>query len=225
VYSEDTLRRYGIVPWHVQLMQRRLTYAFLKKDLAYILRTSAELGHYIADAHVPLHASSNHNGQLTGQHGIHGFWESRVPELLAEKTFSFWVGKATYVADPADYIWQRVLESARAADTVLNMERLLNNETPVNQKYAFEKRNGVWIKQYSSDYTHAYNKLLNGMVERRMQRAIHTLASFWYTAWIDAGQPMLKNLSGNETEFDRKEWDSLNRLWRRGGNMQGRSCE
>jgi hypothetical protein len=225
VYSEDTLRRYGIVPWHIQLMQRRLTFAFIKKDMVSILRLSAELGHYIADAHVPLHASSNHNGQLTGQHGIHGFWESRIPELLAEKTFSFWVGKATYIADPADYIWQRVLESARAADTVLIVERLLNAETPVNQKYAFEKRNNVWLKQYSSGYTKAYNTLLHGMVERRMQLSIHSLASFWYTAWIDAGQPDLEGLKGYETENDRKEWNLLNRLWRKGGQIRGRSCE
>ncbi len=83
-YSEDTLMKHGIVPWWVQVMQRRLTEAFKEKNAVKILKLSAEIGHYLGDAHVPLHASSNHNGQHTGQHGIHGFWESRVPELLAE---------------------------------------------------------------------------------------------------------------------------------------------
>ena len=36
----------------------------MQKNQTKILRYAAELGHYIADAHVPLHASSNHNGQL-----------------------------------------------------------------------------------------------------------------------------------------------------------------
>jgi hypothetical protein len=30
-----------------------------------------------------------HNGQFTDQKGIHGFWESRIPELLAEKDWDF----------------------------------------------------------------------------------------------------------------------------------------
>jgi hypothetical protein len=88
-YTEDTLVKYGIVPWWIQTMHRRLTAAFKEKDGAKILKLSADIGHYIGDAHVPLHASSNHNGQHTGQHGIHGFWESRVPELLAEKEWIF----------------------------------------------------------------------------------------------------------------------------------------
>ena len=83
-FSEDTLLAYGIVPWWTQVMLHRLTEAFRNKNQATILKLSAELGHYVADAHVPLHANSNHNGQNTNQLGIHGFWESRVPELLAD---------------------------------------------------------------------------------------------------------------------------------------------
>ena len=92
-FTEDTLKANGIVPWHVQLMLSRLTDAFKEKNFSKIMKNSAEIGHYIADAHVPLHASSNHNGQLTNQKGIHAFWESRVPELLAEKELIFLSGK------------------------------------------------------------------------------------------------------------------------------------
>ncbi|MFN9519179.1 MAG: zinc dependent phospholipase C family protein, partial [Bacteroidota bacterium] len=68
-YTEDTLKAYGIVPWHIQLMMNRLTEAFKEKNIERIIRLSADLGHYIADAHVPLHATINYNGQLTGQQG------------------------------------------------------------------------------------------------------------------------------------------------------------
>ncbi len=225
-FSEDTIQRYGIVPWHIQRMEYRLTKAFAEKNLSAILRNSAELGHYVADAHVPLHASSNHNGQLTGQQGIHGFWESRVPELLADKQFSFWVGKAAYIPDVADFIWQRVLESARAVDTVLRMEKYLSNTTAPDKKYAVELRKGVWIKQYSSDYTIAYNRLLNGMVERRMRASIFAVASLWYTAWLNAGQPDLQNLKGKEiTPSEEAEWNALNKAWRWGYKVIGKSCE
>ena len=39
---------------------------------------SAIIGHYVADAHVPLHAVLNYNGQLTGQTGIHNRWEDEL---------------------------------------------------------------------------------------------------------------------------------------------------
>lgn len=223
-YSEDTLRANGIVPWHVQIMLQRLTASFKDKNFSRILKNSAELGHYIADAHVPLHASSNHNGQLTNQKGIHAFWESRVPELLADKEFDFFLGKATYIKDPGAFIWDRVLESAKAADSVLSFERELTKEFREDQKYSFEQRNGTVIRQYSSAFTIAFNKKLDGMIERRMRQSISSIASFWYTAWVNAGQPDLKPLLKQKfSEKDSKDFEELNDKWNGGsGKMLGR---
>jgi len=214
-YTADSLQKHGIVPWWVQTMLFRLTQAFKDKDQVKILKLSAEIGHYISDAHVPLHASSNHNGQYTNQRGIHGFWESRVPELLAEKHWDFFIGKAEYIANPSSFIWARVLESAAAADTVLRFEKELSRQFPPDQKYAFEDRNGTVIRQYSSAYTVRYNELLKGMVERRMRQSIYAVASFWYTAWVNAGQPDLRALSNREfTSADQEAFEQLNRDWK-----------
>lgn len=216
-YTEDTLVKYGIAPWWIQTMLQRLTRAFAEKDQSKILKLSAEIGHYIADAHVPLHACSNHNGQYTNQRGIHGFWESRVPELLAEKQWDFFIGKAAYIGNPLQFTWKRVLESAAAADSVLRFERELNNKYPPDKKYAFEERNGVLTRQYSLAYTLDYNKSLDNMVERRMRQSIYAVASFWYTAWVNAGQPDLKNpVNKNFTEEELKEFEALNKEWIKG---------
>jgi hypothetical protein len=221
-YSEDSLIQHGIVPWWIQIMQRRLIKAFKEKDETRILKLSAEIGHYIADACVPLHASSNHNGQLTGQRGIHGFWESRIPELLADKEWDFFIGKAVYIKKPQDFIWNRILESAAAADTVLQFERELTQNFSSDQKFAFEERNGKLVRQYSSAYSIAYNTKLDGMIERRMRVAIFSVASFWYSAWVDAGQPNLAELPNKEfNEEDRKEFEALNLAWKN-GVMKGR---
>lgn len=193
-YSMDTLLARGIVPWHIISMQQRLTKAFREHDLPRILKNSAEIGHYISDAHVPLHTSHNHNGQHTGQHGIHGFWESRIPELLADEEFDFFIGKAEYIENTSNFIWDRVLESAIASDSVLRFEKKLSERKGSDRRYAFEERNGMVIRQYSASYTRAYNDMLNGMVERRMRQSIYSVASFWYTAWVDAGQPDLNGL-------------------------------
>lgn len=220
-YTEDTLQANGIVPWHIQTMLVRLTNAFKEKNFSAIMKNSAEIGHYIADAHVPLHASSNHNGQFTNQRGIHGFWESRVPELLAEKQFDFFVGKAEYIKNPGVFIWDRVLESGIESDSVLSFEKALSVQFG-DKKYSFEKRNNVVIRQYSSAYTIAFNNKLNGMVERRMRQAIFAVASFWYTAWVNAGQPDLSSLSSQSfTESDLKEFEQLNEKWQ-AGKIKGR---
>jgi hypothetical protein len=224
-YSEDSLNAHGIVPWWVNTMLYRLTEAFKEKNQAKILKYAAEIGHYIADAHVPLHVSSNHNGQLTDQKGIHGFWESRIPELLADKEWDFFIGKAEYIRNPADFIWQRVLESAAASDTVLKFEKELSKSFSPDQKYSFEERNGITIRQYSSAYTIKYNEIMKGMVERRMRQAIFAVASFWYTAWVNAGQPDLTKLTNKEfSADDLKEFESLNAAWKN-GPIKGREHE
>lgn len=216
-FGEDTLRANGIVPWWTQQMLQRLTHAFKEKNEHDILKLSAEIGHYIADAHVPLHASRNHNGQYTNQKGIHAFWESRLPELLADKEWNFFIRKADYIADPSQFIWDRVSESALASDTVLLYEKELSNSFPADRKFAFENRNGSLVRQYSSAYSIAYNRKLLGMVERRMRQSVYAVASFWYTAWVNAGQPDLKTL--HQTSFsaeDLLDFEQLNTQWRKG---------
>lgn len=206
-YTEDTLQAYGIVPWHVERMYYRLVSAFQKKDVSYILKTSADIGHYIADAHVPLHTTENYNGQMTNQHGIHGFWESRLPELYADE-YNYFVGRAKLIDKPLQFIWNAVEVSHNAVDTVLDFERALNAGFPQDQKYAFEERGRSTVKVYSRDYSAEYHHMLDQMVERRMRSAILAVGSFWYSAWVEAGKPDLESELSPEVlkqiEEDRK---------------------
>lgn len=192
-YSEDTLQAYGIVPWHINTMMYRLTEAFKSKNVERILYLSADLGHYVADSHVPLHTTENYNGQLTGQKGIHGFWESRIPELTADE-YDYFVGRAMYLNSPLGVAWKTVKASHAAVDSVLDFERNLNSTFPTDQKYTFENRGASIMKQYSLDYTMAYNAMMDGMVERRMREAVITVGSMWYTAWVNGGEPDLNQL-------------------------------
>src|SRR5690606_6992480 len=121
-FTEDTLQAYGIVPWHIEVMYRRLANAFKRGSVDRILYYSAEIGHYGADAHVLLHTTLNYNGQMSGQHGIHAFWESRIPEHSAEE-YDHFVGKAVYLSDTLDAAWDAVIASHAALDTVFRMER------------------------------------------------------------------------------------------------------
>jgi hypothetical protein len=215
-YTEDTLNAYGIVPWWIETMTYRLTMAFKDGDVDRILRYSAELGHYVGDAHVPLHTTENYNGQLTNQHGIHGFWESRVPEMEGE-SYDYFVGQAYYVEDVIGTAWDIVRVSHSEVDSVLSFEAQLNATTPPDQKYSFEQRGNATIKTYSASYTSAYSAALNGMVERRMRAAILMVGSLWYTAWVNAGQPDLTKLEDKDVSDSAKAaQDAEEYLWKNG---------
>ena len=212
-YSEDTLMAYGIVPWHVNRMRYWLTDAFKNNDVDAILRLSSDLGHYIADAHVPLHTTENYNGQLTGQVGIHGFWESRLPELFAED-FDFFVGRAEYLDRPQLAIWDVVKESHLAVDSVLKFEKELTDKFPDSKKFGFEERGGATVRVYSKDFSTEYFKMLDGMVERRMRSAVLMIGNFWYTSWVDAGQPDLNVLKQNYKEIHKQKLQEEKENWK-----------
>ena len=196
-FTEDTLRAYGIVPWQIEKHYYKLMNAFKEENLDRILHYSADIGHYIADAHVPLHTTENYNGQLTGQRGIHGFWESRIPEMKAED-YDYFVGRAHYVESPIKSAWKVVYDSHQAVDSVLTFEAILNKKFPQDQKYAFENRGSLMTKVYSAEYTNAYDLMIKGQVERRMRESIVMVGSLWYTAWVDAGKPNLDKLGDKE---------------------------
>lgn len=192
-FSEDTLRAYGIVPWNTYWVYRSLVKAFDSKKLDLILRYSADLGHYIGDANVPLHTTENYNGQLTNQHGIHGLWESRLPQLFSTN-YDFFVGRATYIPDVQEYIWSAIEQAHLAKDSVLTLEKALSNHTKEDKKYSYETKGNINTRTYSERYSTKYHEMLNCMVERQMRKSIKMIGDIWYTAWVDAGQPDINDL-------------------------------
>jgi hypothetical protein len=192
-YTADTLYKNGTLPWVIQYNYYRLVKAFKEHDTTAILNTSANLGHYIADAHVPLHLTENYNGQLSNQTGIHALWESRLPELFGNH-YNYYAGKARYIDDPLKEAFKICRSSFKAVDSVLRFERLLSKSFPADKKYVLVKHGNKTIKDYSAAYSRAYQTMLHGMVQRRMRSAILAVGSYWYSAWVDAGQPDLDRL-------------------------------
>lgn len=192
-YSADSLDKYGTVSWAIQYQYYKLVKAFKDKDTVSILKTSANLGHYIADACVPLHLTQNYNGQLTNQTGIHALWETRIPELMADG-YHYNVGKARYINDPLKEAWKICHRTFNCVDSVLLFEKRLDKTFPPDQKYTITKRGNRSVKDYSAAYAMAYSKSMHGMVERQMRISILEVGSYWFSAWVDAGQPDLDKL-------------------------------
>lgn len=195
-FTEERLKQHGIVAWNISKMAADLRRAFKDRDVKRIVLVSADLGHYIADANVPLHTTGNYNGQLTGQYGIHGFWETRLPELFAGD-YDLFLERASYVQKLEERAWQAVYKAHSCVKSVLKNEKELSAMTNEIDKYAFEQRGATIQKVYSKEYSTAYHKMLNGMVEQQMRASIKMVADVWYTCWVDAGKPDLEDLIGD----------------------------
>ena len=191
---ENKLVQYGVLPYFFKDFYNRMVYAFRQMDTEKILRVSAEIGHYLSDAHVPLHTTENYNGQLTGQLGLHAFWETRLPELFAASHYDFLLGRCRYIEDVSTMIWDIVLESHALLPDVLKLEEELRSKIPEQHRFCFEERNNQSVRLECREYARRYHDSLDGMVEKRMQDAILAVGSVWYSAWIDSGQPDLNLL-------------------------------
>ena len=223
VFAKDRLTGNGILPFHLVALQRQLTDAFVAKNQDRILKIAAEMGHYIADAHVPLHTISNYDGQQTNQNGIHAFWESRLPELFADNQYDYFVGQAAYFDSPKKYFWNIISESNKLAVNVLRIEKEVATAFAADKKYCPETVNRIVVQKPCFDFAEAYHNRLGGMVEARMQGAILAIGSAWYTAWVDAGSPDLTNLKKDPLSIQRDSTESEgDKALKNGGKMLGR---
>ena len=176
----------GILPWQCLLMIHELTEAMKGGHLEEILHISGELGHYISDAHVPLHTTLNYNGQRSGQHSIHGLWESTIPELEFEQ-YDYWIDEElSYWENPLEKIWSIILDSHNMLFSVFSAEYCVSKDVTI-PKYSYQYRQGRAHRTYSKAFCTRYAELCEGHIEERYRQAVHAVASVWFTCWVNAG--------------------------------------
>jgi len=174
-YGWTVVREKGILPWATVWTLDSLTAQLSRGDWSQSYLTASDLGHYVGDAHQPLHCTMNYNGQLTGNNGIHSRYEST---MITNFSGSLYVTQDSvrYIADPINFIFDYILHSQSLVDSVLQAD-------------AYAKAASGWNGQGtppSSYYTFLWERSSVYTIDQ-IQRATVALASFWYTAWVDAG--------------------------------------
>ncbi len=219
-FDSTFLDRNGYLPWYIEDLTEKLTNAFKRRDKSEILFLSAELSHYIADAHMPLHTSTNYNGQLTGQKGIHSLWESALPETFGG-SYNFKTPSAKYIDDIPSQTFQMIAQSHSLVDTLLANEKEVRNRFTEDNMYKKDST-GNLIKFYNSpvfsdEYEKQFNKAMGGMVEHQLQLSIYDVASYWYTAWVNGGKPDLISLDDPHlTQQNKKNYKRELKAWNKG---------
>lgn len=219
-YDSAFLEKTGYLPWYIQNMTDKLTEAFKKRNKSEILFISTELSHYIADAHMPLHTSSNHDGQKTNQKGVHALWESILPPMFGNE-YHFNAEPAKYIDNITEETWKIIEQSHALVPGVLAAEMKVRNSFTPETMYKKDKEGKTVMSfrspVYSDEYAAQFHKELNGMVEQQLRASIHEIASFWYTAWVNAGSPTLISLDDKHlTKQNQKNFKIEYKAWKKG---------
>ena len=222
-YDSAFLNKTGVLAWYIQDVMAKLTEAFRKKNKSEILFLSGELAHYVGDAHMPLHTSSNYNGQKTNQKGVHALWESTLPQMFGD-AYNFRTEPAKYISDVTAETWQMIAQSHSLVDTLLAVEKNVRNSFNADNMYKKDSA-GKQVLFYnapvfSDAYAEKFHTELGGMVERQLRLSIYDVSCYWYTAWVNGGSPNLVSLDDPHlTKQNKKNYKHELNAWKKGKIM------
>ena len=173
-YGTGRIGRDGLLPWRIGEYSLKLTNAFKAQNWDEVKLDAAVLGHYIADAHDPLHTTQNYDGQLTLQKGLEARFSDRLVERYAN-FFMFHTDAAVLITDPTEYAFDMVLEANTWVDRIILADRSARDDLPA----------------YTDDYLdHFYNQI-SSIVMLELNAAAHDAGSYWCSSWANAGRPTL----------------------------------
>lgn len=180
-FGLDALKRIGMLPWREAEEFGNLRRAFegFKRDSIFApsdtVLFAAVASHYIQDAHMPLHASNNNDGQLTGQTGLHARFETTLFERYQSK-LTISPAAIASITNPRDAAFDTLLASH------LLVERLLQAD----------KQAAAGRDSYDEVYFERFYLNARPILEQQIGASISATAALIRGAWEAAGRPVLR---------------------------------
>ncbi len=165
---------HGLLPWTVNREFDRLVKAFRERDWPETRLAAAHLSHFVADTTMPLHATRNYDGQLTGNNGVHRRIEV---EMVARYHNASMVAPnaITTITDPVEWTFQELERSLSFCPAFLKADTDARRAAPLDSEAYYLKLNDG----------------AGEIVEARTRDAANAIAGFWLAAWQKAGRPAL----------------------------------
>ena len=171
----------GILPWAILWVADSLQTAFENNDWNQAMLLASDLGHYIADAHMPLHITKNYNGQITNQTGVHSRYESNLIEDF-QNQIQYDGDSLQYINNLPDYIFNMLYENYQYVDSVL---------------YADATAKAYAGNTQDTAYYNKFWEIAKNFTIRLFKNASFRITCVIYTAWINAGGVTNLNISEN----------------------------
>jgi len=174
MFGREYVRQNGILPWTIAMVTDSLTKQLARGDISKAESTMSDLGHYVADAHQPLHCTENYDGWATGNGGIHSRYETYMINLF-QSDIIIYQDTARYITSPIDFAFEFIFSSNSLVDSILAADTYAKS---------FSGWNGSGNPPQS--YYNALWEKTQHITKTQIQNATLALASLWYTAWINA---------------------------------------
>jgi hypothetical protein len=174
----------GILPWAILKTADSLETLFELNDMHTAMLVAADLGHYIGDAHMPLHITRNYNGQYTNQYGVHSRYESTLIQNF-QSQIVYEGDTVEYINNLDDFVFEMLYDNYRYVDSVLYADSVA---------YAFAGHN------YNTTYYNKFWEIAKEFTTGLFQRASYKLTCLIYTKWLDAGNA--SHISESEIDFE-----------------------
>jgi hypothetical protein len=174
LYGTSFVRSNGTLPWAVVNMFDTVVAQLKRHDTTDALQSMADLGHYVGDAHQPLHCTDNYDGAQTGNSGIHSRYETGMVGAY-QTSIIITKDSARYVSSPLDYIFRVIYHSNSLVDSILAAD------TYAKAQSGYTGSGSVPASYYTALWAKCGN-----FTKDQFQRATVALASLWYTAAVNA---------------------------------------
>lgn len=183
IYGASFVKTNGFLPWATKATFDSLKNCMQRRDFAKAQIFAADLGHYVADGHMPLHITKNYDGQLTGTTGLHSRYESTMINAYVSQ-IAYTGEPVTEITNVNQYIFDYLYANYPYCDSLLAADTYA---LTLGGKTSTAYNNALWAG------TKSFTVPL-------FQRASHALAALIYTAWVQAGSPSMITTGANDPD-------------------------
>ena len=173
-YGPVEAKSFGVAPWAIDECFRMVVLSLRQGDWSSAGGWAADLGHYVADTHQPLHCTVNFDGQRTGHDGVHLRWEVHMMDHhYREESLPALPVRPAFRGDVAGMCLDWIAQANVGVGEILAAEAAARAQDP----------------GFGPRYEEVLWSMSSALAERQVAAAVSDLSVLLEAAWDEAGRP------------------------------------